>query len=277
MKYFKAIADQGSINGAARELHVSQPPLSYSMNQLESELGVKLFERSPQGIELTKAGRIFYEHVEDLLGRAASAAREVSMVGKRQILRFGLTPTVVSVMAPYLCKIEKAEGTIELELYEGDTYHLKELLNDGTIDAAAIRTPVNLQGFRFMTILTESMAAVTNFPASEKDSQNISLQELSERPLIIYRRYEKFIEEAFEKNGLQFNMLCECDDARTAIQFAAEGLGTALVPEAIAQAEKPVQSYPINAKELLTDIVIAWRNNSRLINSLLEIIKRSRP
>lgn len=277
MKYFKAITDHGSISGAARELHVSQPPLSYSINQLESELGVKLFERSSQGVELTEAGRVFYGHVVDLLGRSASAAREVSMVGKRQILRFGLTPTVVPVMAPYLCKIEKAEGNIELELYEGDTYHLKELLNNGTIDAAAIRTPVNLQGLRFMTILTESMAAVTNFPTFEKHSQHISLSELSEKPLIIYRRYEKLIEEAFDRNSLQLNMICECDDARTAMRFAAEGLGTALVPEAIAYTEKSVPAYHIDAKELSTDIVMAWRNNSRLINSLAEIMGQSQP
>ena len=277
MKYFKAITDHGSINGAARELHVSQPPLSYSINQLENELGVKLFERSPQGVKLTKAGRVFYGHVVDILGRSVSAAREVSMVGKRQILRFGLTPTVVSVMAPYLCKIEKVEGNIELELYEGNTYYLKELLNDGTVDAAAIRTPVNLQGLGFITILTEPMAAVTNFPVSEKHSRNILLYELSEKPLIIYRRYEKLIEEAFEKNGLQLNMICECDDARTAMRFAAEGLGTALVPEAIAQTEKSVPIYRIDAKELSTDIVMAWRNNSRLINLLTAIIRQSRP
>ena len=53
------------------------------------------------------------------------------------------------------------------------------------------------------------MAAVTSFPVSEKCGQNISLQELSEKPLITYRRYEKLIAEAFEKNSRLINSLTE--------------------------------------------------------------------
>ena len=58
LEYFVRIADTGSINEAARKLNMSQPPLSYSLRQLEGELGAELFTRSAKGVELTAAGRL---------------------------------------------------------------------------------------------------------------------------------------------------------------------------------------------------------------------------
>lgn len=86
---------------------MSQPPLSYAINQLEDELGVTLFARSSKGIELTDAGRVFYQRTVDILGRSASATREVSMIINKKTFRLGVTPTVVPVISPYLCQLEK--------------------------------------------------------------------------------------------------------------------------------------------------------------------------
>ena len=57
LEYFRAIVDEGSISGAARALHMTQPPLSYQIRQLENELNVKLFDRTSKGVTLTEAGK----------------------------------------------------------------------------------------------------------------------------------------------------------------------------------------------------------------------------
>lgn len=56
LEYFRKIAETGSISEAARQLHLSQPPLSCQLRGLEEELGVQLFQRSRQGVSLTEAG-----------------------------------------------------------------------------------------------------------------------------------------------------------------------------------------------------------------------------
>lgn len=57
LEYFRAIVDAGTISGAARNLHMTQPPLSYQIKMLEEELGVKLFVRGAKNITLTEAGK----------------------------------------------------------------------------------------------------------------------------------------------------------------------------------------------------------------------------
>lgn len=270
LTYFKSIAEHGSINAAAKNLHMSQPPLSYAITQLEAELGVQLFERSAKGIRLTDAGKVFYEHANDILTRTNSAIREVSSITLKQTFRIGITPTVVPVIASYLCSLEKENGNILLELHEGNTYQLKESLDDGTLDAAVIRTPVNLQGCRYLKLMDEPMAAV--YPSGRRAGTEIPLSSLSEKPLILYRRYEPLIREVFSRYSLAVNMICECDDARTAIRLAEEGLGTALVPRTIAMTRKG-HACIINARELSTSIILVWHNSSPILTSLLELLK----
>lgn len=270
LTYFRAIVEHGSINAAARALHMSQPPLSYAISQLEEELGVKLFTRSAKGIELTQAGSVFYTHANDILNRTASIMREVSMTGQKQILRIGITPTVVPVVSKYLAQLAKEDDSIQLELYEGNTYHLKELLDDGTLDAAFIRTPVNLQGCKFLKILEEPMAAVS-LKRQRKDE--ISLQDLQKERLILYRRYEPLIQETFKKLGLEMNLVCECDDARTAISLAQEGLGTAVIPMTIAQTQK-LSAIEIQAKELTTSVILTWYTASPSLHALTKLLKK---
>lgn len=269
LTYFKAIVEQGSINAAARSLHMSQPPLSYAIAQLEEELGVQLLVRSAKGIELTHAGNVFYQHANDILNRSSSAMREVSMIGEKQIFRIGITPTVVPVIAPALAKLEKEKGGLALEIHEGSTYRIKELLDDNTLDAAFIRTPVNLQGYKFLTIMEEPMAAVSK---TKRSAKTTTLAQLQQEPLILYRRYEPLIQDTFNKYDLETNIVCECDDARTAISLVKEGLGTAIVPMNIGKLQKELSVTMLKEKELTTSILFVWRVSAPSVASLIKIL-----
>lgn len=271
LTYFKAVAEHGSISAAARSLHLSQPPLSVAINQLEIELGVRLLDRTAKGITLTKAGNVFYQHANDILERSFSAVREVSMITDKKLFRIGITPTVVPVITPYLAKLVKADPSIHLELFEGDTYHLKELLNDGTLDAAVIRTPVNLQGCQYLRIKEEPMVAVSK---KTKANKVIALKALQQEPLILYRRYEPLIQETFDAYNYNRNVVCECEDARTALSLAKEGLGTAIVPMTIAKIQNECAIYRIKEKELKTSILLAWHLSSPTLAALTQLLTK---
>ena len=70
LEYFRAIVDAGTISGAARVLHMTQPPLSYQVKMLEEELQVQLFLRGTKKITLTEAGKTLYDRAGSLLTMA---------------------------------------------------------------------------------------------------------------------------------------------------------------------------------------------------------------
>lgn len=87
LEYFRAIVDAGTISGAARDLHMTQPPLSYQIKMLEEELQVPLFLRGKKRITLTEAGKTLYEQAGNLLMLSDLAKREVIKSSQSATLR----------------------------------------------------------------------------------------------------------------------------------------------------------------------------------------------
>ncbi len=74
LEYFVAVAENGQMTSAARRLGIAQPALSQAISQLESELGLKLLDRHPRGVSLTRAGEVFYEKARIAVAASAAAA-----------------------------------------------------------------------------------------------------------------------------------------------------------------------------------------------------------
>ena len=102
LEYFRAIVDAGTISGAARDLHMTQPPLSYQIKMLEEELQVPLFLRGKKRITLTEAGKTLYEQAGNLLMLSDLAKREVIKSSQSATLHIGMTPSTVSMMSDHL-------------------------------------------------------------------------------------------------------------------------------------------------------------------------------
>jgi molybdenum-dependent DNA-binding transcriptional regulator ModE len=92
LRYFVAVAEEGSFNRAAQRLHIAQPPLSNQINQLEEELGVLLFERTSRGVRMTEAGDLLLEEARLIFMQVDQTVRIVRRVGHGEVGRVALVP-----------------------------------------------------------------------------------------------------------------------------------------------------------------------------------------
>ena len=233
LEYFCRIADTGSIHEAARRLNLSQPPLSYQLRQLEEELGVRLFERGSRGVALTEAGKLLYARAESLLDYARSTRQEVSEAGRRRVLRLGVTSSTAGLLVPEIARFLARCPEVSFQLRDGASYTLLQYVLDGIIDLSVARTPLNLENVDSLPLGREPMLAVSAPSAPLPGEGPIRLEALLGRPLILYRRYEELVMAAFRRRDLAPDILCVCDDARTAIPWVEAGLAAAVFPRSM--------------------------------------------
>ena len=227
LEYFVAIAEEGQITAAARRLHISQPPLSYELAQLERELGTQLVRRGPRGVTLTEAGRLLHERATRILAMATATAREVSSVGK------GLTGTLclavcdsAAGLAPgtRLAELSSLAPDVALEVREGSVPEVLELVTSGIAEIGVVRTPFSTQGLRTRYAPTEPLVAVMP-PALERgDELTVLLAQLEDVPIVCDSRTAASLERI---------PFCITEDARSVCSCAAAGLGVGLVPRSL--------------------------------------------
>ena len=256
LEYFCAIAETGSINEAARKLNMSQPPLSCCLKQLEKELSVTLFLRSGKGVALTEAGKLLYERAGSLLEYARSTSLEVTEIGKKRVLRLGITSSTAATILPYISRFSKAYPDVSFEVRDGATFSLLSYVLDGILDISVARTPMNREKVESFVLRKEPMIAVSPPYYQPENKSFAALSELSHIPIILYRRYEELILRTFAENGISPDVFCVCDDARDALLWVREGLATAIFPQSMREMCGELCVRKIPEEKLETEIVL---------------------
>lgn len=260
LAYFKAIVEEGTISAAARRLHMSQPPLSYQMKMLEEELQVQLFLRGTKKITLTEAGKVLYERAGNLLTMSDMTRREVARAGQAVTIHLGMTPSTVSMMSKMIAKFSGIYPEIHFDIHEGSTYVLKNQLENGLVDVTTLRTPIAVNDCQSRVLLQENLVAMAVGYYMNNERKTITLKQLSREKLILSHRYREYLLNAFEKEGLSCDIYFECEDARTAMELAENGVGVAILPASTSRLTKKMKAYAIEGADLMTELLLVWRN-----------------
>ena len=279
LKYFVAIIEGGTITGAAKLLHVSQPPLSNQMRFLENELGAELFRRGARHITLTEAGEVLYRYAVEILELEHVAKEEIGSMraGQKGNLRLGLVSSCASnELYDELRLFHKDFPEVHVKLFEGNTYEQMEMLRKGKVDVAVLRTPFPSYGLESVTIRHDRMAVAAAKGKLPVTNGTLTLKALEKRPIIIYRRWEKLVLDEFEKEMAVPEVYCVTDDARTSLQWAEAGIGIAIVPESILAWGKNLEPAFLAEKNLASSLSLVKRRGqlaSRVAESFFRFFK----
>ncbi|MEW8986163.1 MAG: LysR family transcriptional regulator, partial [Bacillus sp. (in: firmicutes)] len=144
MKYFIAIAEERNITAAAHRLHMSQPPLSLQLKQMEEELGVMLVERHGKKLELTDKGELLYRHALNIVHAFEEVKNELQETdeGRKGNLSVGINTLSVPEFPEWLESFHASYPLVYLRIVQNDSAYLAELVKNRTIELGLVRLPL---------------------------------------------------------------------------------------------------------------------------------------
>ncbi len=283
LEYFLAIARTGQITAAARELNISQPPLSTQLRMLEDELHTELFRREKHNLMITPAGEMLRDRALQILALTGSTVKDVQALGTSisGTINIGAVVSVCYQILPEKsAEFVREHPNVSFQLWEGSTKRIMELLSSGVIDIGIVREPFHLDRYCvhpvFDDILDETQTdpfVVVGLPEffegmgeiAEKDE--ICLRDLEHLPLISHRRFSQLLLAACRKEGFQPNIVCQNDQLVSSYSWATQGLGVAILPLTSAQlqlGEKPMLVKRIRQLSVDARLVMITRKGERL-------------
>ena len=285
LRYFVAVAEERNFTRAAERLHMAQPPLSRSIQQLEETLEVQLFQRDSRPLKLTETGKFFYAHAVQLLAQTAELESMTRRVGNiERSLSVGFVGSTLYGMLPKIIRRFRDENaTVELSLHEMSTMDQIRALKDGQIDIGFGRIRHEDANIRRVILREEKMivALPEGHPLSLLKPV-LALSDLVSETLIIFPKsprpsYADQVLSVFQDRGLKPRRIYEVRELQIALGLVAAGEGISVVPSSVYGLKRDDVSYKeLDDPTLVSPIIMSMRmlDESRDIREMLELIYR---
>jgi molybdate transport repressor ModE-like protein len=239
VRYFVAVAESGSISGAARQLSVSQSAITEAVKELESDLGADLLRRSGRGVTLTHKGHQFLRHAGRILSAVADAGRtlaEDAMPGGE--LHLGASSLVAGyVLADLLARFRRAFPSVLVEAVEDTAEYLEHLLVNGELDVAVMVVAQLRESQTFRVEVLEQSAYRLWLPLGHPlaSRETVSLADVAREKQIVLTVDE--IQEAaaafWREHGLRPEIAFRTRSVESVRSLVATGAGVAVLPDLI--------------------------------------------
>jgi DNA-binding transcriptional LysR family regulator len=266
LRYFITVAEEQHFGRAAAKLHLSQPPLSLKIKQLEQDLGVTLLERTTRSVTLTDAGHAFLLRAKRILQDLEHAKRSAQQtaLGMEGRLELGfVSSATLSILPPALKRFRQRYPAVELEISELTSSAQLDAIRTGKLRIGIIRLPLRSSEVRIDTVYEEPLvvAMPVRHPLSKHDA--ITPQQLAERPLIFFPQqlmpelYAQLLT-LFQRNNSLPRVSQHAVNLHTIIELVASELGLAIVPASAAWLNRPGIVYKhLDARGATTTLGIA--------------------
>lgn len=237
LRSFVAVAEELHFGRAAQRLHISQPPLSAQIRNLEARLGARLFDRDRRHVALTEAGSFLLERARHLLREAERGAREVRRIaqGESGVLAIGYTPTATYEVLPRLLqRFRRASPEVRLELLELRSQHQPEALRSGRIEVGLACGPLHEPGLIEHPLAEDRFIAALPRGHALARKKRLRLGDLAAAPVVAVRPdiepvWAEACAEALRRARVTVDIVQETDSKVALLGLVAAGVGAAFV------------------------------------------------
>lgn len=242
LRYFIAIAEEGSLSAAAQRVSVAQPSLSQHVISLERELGVQLLERSPRGVSLTQSGQLLLSHAQQIARAMETAIDAVRQSGGDAVgeVSFGLPSSVSMVLSVPLAETVRIElPKVRLRAVEAMSGFIQTWLEDQSIDLGILYDISAVRHLTHTLLMTEELyffAAPDAWPFASPPGSPVRLADLAPVEMVLPSRHHglrTMIDRYTRSQGVTLTVATEMDALPQIKTMVSRGSGyTILAPAA---------------------------------------------
>ncbi|WP_077369105.1 LysR family transcriptional regulator [Anaerosalibacter sp. Marseille-P3206] len=234
-KIFCEVAKHKSFSKASKVLYMTQPAVSQAIMQLEDELGLRLFTRTPRGVILTNEGQMLFEYANSAINLINVGEKKIMesknlMVGN---LRIGVGDTISRYfLLPFLEKYHNQYPNIKLKVINRTTLELITLLKSGEVDIAICNLPIKDSSIETKKLMDIHDIFVCGEKYKDIISKTLSFEEISKFPLILLEpksNSRQYVEEYILSKGIKIEPEIELGSHELLLEFAKINLGISCV------------------------------------------------
>ncbi|CAM5477227.1 LysR family transcriptional regulator [Eoetvoesiella caeni] len=288
LRYFVGVAEAGSFRAAAERLHITQPPLTRQVQQLEEMLGTELFVRRSRGVELTAAGRMLLDDARNILILTEQALTRSQLAGRGELGRLdvGVFGSAGLDFVPRIIQdFRRLYPQVEVVLHSLDRDEQIKALSQRRLTVGFNRFFGDEIGLEWEVILTESMHVAVPALHPYAELKELAFSALEGQPLILYPRKPRpgFIDHLmrmFHTQNILPKVEQEVDDVVTAVALVAAGVGLCLVVDSACNLSLPGVVYvPLRKQDKATFNLCLIRrsdDHSPLLEAFIKVARVQR-
>ena len=276
---FLETARVGSMMKASETLRISHAALSKQLGSLETHYGVRLFERSPKGVALTAAGKLFYERIEPVYAEMKAIEAELRASAGERKIGIGALPSIAAYVLPDVVRAMEVDGCEVRVTVRETSDELSELLRRGELQAALLElSPTDADDFWSAELFSEPYDVVVPEGHRFAGRGSVSMVEIGEEPLVMHppscttrRLMSALIEEA----GGRARVKAEVPFGDYLLGYAATGAGVTFAPRLASErlAIPGLTAVPIDHPRAIRTISLASASR-RIGSGLLPFFRR---
>lgn len=274
LRVFVGVAEHGGFSRAATALRISQPAVSKTVQELEREVGLVLFDRAGRTPRLTDAGEALVARARELFGVERLAEEDLAALRglERGILRVGASTTVATYfLPPMLARFHTRHPSVKLRVLSANTRAVARRLLEGRLDIALVEGPVTHARIAVVPWREDELVVIA--PAAHRlvRKRRVSATDLAEEPFILREPgsgTREVAEAALAKHGVHPSAAMQLGSTEAIKQAVAAGLGLAVVSRASAADQLAlgyiavVQIRGVNFRRALTELRLNGRSPS---------------